>query len=79
MTLQKIFLLEEINRLNHVVKEIHDHLINAESYIKKCEIRFSELSQQSSQNTFEVGIPPEIEARLAFLAQENERLSHEIY
>ncbi len=41
MTLQKIILLEEINRLNAVVKEIHEHLIHAENYIEQCEIRFS--------------------------------------
>lgn len=74
MTLQKIILLEEINRLNHAVKEIHSHLINAESYIEQCEIRLSEFSQTSNR-TVEFQIPPEIEARLAFLAQENERLT----
>ena len=58
MTLQRIILLEEINRLNYLVKEIHGHLINAESYIEQCEIRFSELSQQPAQNTVEFRVSP---------------------
>lgn len=59
MTLQKIILLEEINRLNYVVKEIHSHLINAENYIEQCEIRINEFSQISNR-TVEFQVPPEI-------------------
>lgn len=51
-----------------MVKEIHSHLVNAESYIEQCEIKMNELSQISNK-TVEFQIPPEIEARLAFLAQ----------
>ncbi len=69
MTLQRIILLEEINRLNHVIQEIHEHLINAESYIEKCEIRLSEFSQKPAQQTVEFRIPAEVEAMIAQLGQ----------
>ena len=75
MTLQKIFLLEEINRLNAVVKEIHSHLIKAENYIEQCEIRFNQMQQSTTQttvnHTVEFRIPPEVDARILQLTQEN--------
>ncbi len=46
--------------------EIHGHLINAESYIEHCEIRFNELSQQSGRSV-EFRAPPEVEAQLVEL------------
>lgn len=44
MILQKVILLEEINRLNHAVKESHSQLINAENFIEQLEMRLHEKS-----------------------------------
>ncbi len=81
MTLQKIFLLEEINRLNAVVKEIHSHLIKAENYIEQCEIRFNQMqksTQTTVNHTVEFRIPPEVNTHILQLNQENERLNKTI-
>ena len=78
--LQVIFLLEEINRLNHLWRAVFDNLANAENYIEQCEIRLSEMSRTTQANSVQevvkevFRIPPEIEAKIAFLAQENDRL-----